>query len=127
MMDYVNTWGVYQCFQGTDDEMVNLDCREEFFSLQPNGKVFQCISEDKENLTLQYGERTFNVNGKLYKTVKEPHYKVGDKVVILEKGVVGQVVDVNWHFKNNAPFYTIAVDEKKSGKRYIDDDLKEAE
>ena len=43
-MDYIDTWGLYQCFQGTDDEMVASDCREEFFALQPNGKVFQCIS-----------------------------------------------------------------------------------
>ena len=21
-MDYIDTWGLYQCFQGTDDEMV---------------------------------------------------------------------------------------------------------
>ena len=44
-MDYINTWGLYQCFQGIDDEMVDADCREDFFALQPNGKVFQRSEE----------------------------------------------------------------------------------
>ena len=51
-MDYIDTWGLYQCFQGTDDEMVASDCREDFFSLQPNGKVFQCISSHEGMITL---------------------------------------------------------------------------
>ncbi len=29
-MDYIKTWGLYQCFQGIDDEMVCSDCREDF-------------------------------------------------------------------------------------------------
>ena len=38
-MEYTNTCGVYQCFQGTDD-MVAPDCRDLFFSIDPNGKFF---------------------------------------------------------------------------------------
>ncbi len=124
-MDYIDTWGLYQCFKGNDDEMVASDCREEFFALQPNGKVFQCISSHKEMITLKYGEKIFRVNAKLYKRVKEPLYKVGDKVEIIEKSLIGQIVDVNWHIKDNAPFYFVEVDRKKSGKRYRDCDLKE--
>ena len=44
-MDYIDTWGLYQCFQGVDDEMIGSDCREDFFALQPNGKVFQCMKK----------------------------------------------------------------------------------
>ena len=126
-MDYVNTWGLYQCFKGTDDELVAPDCRDDFFSLQPNGKVFQCVSSEGDMITLKYGDRLFVVNDSLYKNVKEPLYKVGEQVEIIEKGVVGKIVDVNWHFKENAPFYTVEIDGKKSGKRYTDSDLREVE
>ena len=122
-MDYVDTWGLYQCFQGTDDEMVNFDCREDFFSLQPNGKVFQCISSDGEMIILKYGEKIFEVNSKFYKRVREPLYKVGDKVDIIEKSLLGKIIDVNWHIKDDVPFYLVEVDGKKSGKRYKDCDL----
>ena len=124
-MDYIDTWGLYQCFHGSDDEMVDSDCREDFFTLQPNGKVFQCISMYDEMIILKYGEKIFRVNPKLYKRVKEPLYKVGDKVEIIEKSLVGQILDVNWHIKDDAPFYLVKIDGKKSGKRYRDCDLKE--
>ncbi len=37
------------------------------------------------------------VNSKLYKRVKEPQYKAGDKIEIIEKSLVDQILDVNWH------------------------------
>lgn len=126
-MDYIDTWGLYQCFQGIDDEMVVADCREEFFSLQPNGKVFQCISSYEDMITLKYGEKIFRVNSRLYKKVREPLYKVGDKVEIIQKSLIGQIIDVNWHIKEDSPFYLIEVDGKRSKRRYRDCDLKEVE
>ena len=124
-MDYVDTWGLYQCFKGIDDEMVDFDCREDFFALQPNGKVFQCISTHEEKITLKYGGKVFQVNPKLYKIVREPLYKMGDRVEIIEKSLVGQISDVHWHIKDDAPFYFVEVGGKKSGKRYWDYDLRE--
>lgn len=64
------------------------------------------------------------MDSKLYKRVKEPLYKVGDKVEIIEKSLIGLIVDVNWHVKADVPFYYVEVDRKKSGKRYRDCDLK---
>lgn len=75
---------------------------------------------------MKYGEKIFKVNSKLYKRVKEPHYKVGDKVEIKEKALIGYIVDVNWHIKDDAPFYFVEIDRKKKSKRYRDCDLKEA-
>ncbi len=101
------------------------DCREDFFALQPNGKVFQCISTQKEKITLKYGEKVFRVNSRLYKVVGELLYKVGDRVEIIERSLVGQISDVNWHIKDDAPFYFVEFGGKKSGKRYRDCDLRE--
>ena len=126
-MDYTDTWGLYQCFQGFDDEMVEADCREDFFELQPNGKVFQCISTQGNRITLKYGEKVFRVNPKIYKIVKKPLYKVGDRIEIIEKSLVGRIVDVNWHIKNDAPFYFVEVGGKKRGKRYWDCDLRKVD
>ena len=84
-MNYANTWGLYQCFQGTDDAMVDSECRDSFFALQPNGKVFECISEQENAITLKYGEQIFQVNAKLYKTIPKPLYNVGDIVEIIDK------------------------------------------
>ena len=123
-MEYIDTWGLYQCFQGTDDEMVDANCREEFFALRPNGKVFKCISACEDRITLKYGEKVFRVSPKLYKIVKKPLYKVGDKVEIIDKSSIGQIIDVNWHIKEEAPFYFVEVDGKRVGKRYRDCDLK---
>ena len=127
VMHYIDTWGLYQCFQGIDNEMGDADCREDFFALQPNGKVFQCILTHEGMIILKYGEKTFRVNPKFYKRVKKPLYKVGDKVEIIDKSLVGQILDVNWHIKDNTPFYFVEVNGKKSGKRYRDCDLKEVD
>lgn len=123
-MDYVNTWGLYQCFRGTNDEMVASECRESFFALQPNGKVFHCIAEEKNTILLKYGEYIFRVNPKLYKIIPKPFFNVGDKVMIINKLSKGKIVDVNWHLKDDEPFYFIEINGKKDKKRYKNCDLR---
>ena len=123
-MNYANTWGLYQCFQGTDDAMVDSECRDGFFALQPNGKVFECISEQGDTITLKYGEQVFRVKAMLYKMIPKPLYKVGDIVEIIDKATEGKILDVNWHIKDNEPFYFIEVNGKESGKGYKDCDIK---
>lgn len=124
-MNYICTWGVYQCFQGTDDDMVDINDREKFLALKPNGKIFQCVSMNEGMLILKYGKNEFRVNPRLYRVVSEPKYKLGDIVEIIEKSSIGQIIEVNWHIKDNAPFYFLEIKGKKSGKRYKECDLKE--
>jgi len=104
--------------------MVDFDCRENFFALQPNGKVFQCISTQEKKIILKYGGKIFRVNPELYQVVREPLYKVGDRVEIIEKSLVGQITDVNWHIKDDMPFYFVEVGGKRKKKRYKDCDLR---
>lgn len=112
-MNYINTWGLYQCFQGVDDEYVEFGDREDFFSLLPNGKVFQCVEMKGENIILKYGERLFCVSPRFYKVIKKPLFTIGDDVEIVEKSLIGKIVDVNWHIKNNQPYYFIEINGKK--------------
>lgn len=123
-MNYANTWGLYQCFQGTDDAMVDYECRESFFALQPNGKVFECISEQEDTITLKYGKQIFRVKPELYRIIPKPFYKVGDIVEIIDKASKGKILHVNWHIRDKKPFYYLEINGQKSGKRYMDCDLK---
>ena len=122
-MDYTNTWGVYQCFQGTNDNMVDLEDRESFFSINPNGKVFECVSSAQDMLVLQYGERRFKVNSCLYKMVDEPKFRLKSYVKIVKKSIVGQVIEINWHLKDNEPFYYLEIEGKRSSHRYKENEL----
>ena len=126
-MNYIWTWGLYQCFKGIDDDMIYINDREAFFDLKPNGKVFQCVSIQEDMLILKYGEKEFRVNPSLYKVVSEPKYKLGDNVEIIEKSLIGKIMEINWHIKNDAPFYFLEIAGKKSSKRYEDCELKEIE
>lgn len=121
-MSYINTWGVYQAFQGIDDDMIDIDDRMNFFGMIPNGKIFECVNEG-ENLTLRYGDKEFRVNPQLYKVVNEPKYKIGDKVNIISKSKIVEITDINWHIKENTPFYFVQEDGKKSTRRYYESEL----
>lgn len=123
-MDYLYTWGIYQGFPGIHDEMIDTSDREAFFAMKPNGKVFQCVSVIEGMLILQYGERKFKVNPKLYKVVCEPKYKLGDQVEIIEKSLIGKIIEINWHIKDNSPFYFLEIQGKKHSRRYRDMEIK---
>ena len=122
-MSYINTWGIYQAFQGTHDELIDEKDRTEFFDIIPNGKVFECIDEG-ETLTLKYGDKTFNVDSQLYKVVSEPEYKIGDNVIIISKAEIAEIIDINWHIKENVPYYFVKENGKKRTRRYYEDELK---
>ena len=79
---------------------------------------------EEGTITLKYGGKEFRVNPRLYRVVNEPKYKLGDKVEIIKKSLIGEIVEVNWHIKDNAPFYFIEIQGKKSGKRYKDCELR---
>lgn len=121
-MSYINTWGIYQAFEGIDDDMIDIDDRMNFFTIIPNGKIFRCVNEG-ENLTLRYRDKEYRVNPKLYKVVNEPKYKIGDKVNIISKSKIVEITDIYWHIKKNASFYFVQEDGKKSTRRYYESEL----
>lgn len=90
--------------------------------MTPNGKIFKCVNEG-ENLTLRYGDKEFRVNTQLYKVVNEPKYKIGDKVNIISKLKIVEITDINWHIKENTPFYFVQENGKKSTRRYYESEL----
>ena len=52
-MDYIDTWGLYQCFQGIDEEMITLKYGEKYFE-----SILSFIRESK-NLFIKGSELNF--------------------------------------------------------------------
>lgn len=123
-MKFANSWGTYNCFQGRDEELIDLECRADFFALDPVGKVFKCISEQGDTITLKYGEQTFRVKAERYRMVPKPFHHVGDTVEVIDKATKGKVLDVNWHIKDNEPFYFLEIKGKRNKKRYKNRELR---
>ncbi|MDE7122201.1 MAG: hypothetical protein K2O42_08590 [Oscillospiraceae bacterium] len=119
--NYIGTWGVCQCFKGVDDSYVDIVCRDDFFNLIPNGKIFNCVGQDQESIILLYDNKIYRVSPKLYKVVSKPLYKIGQ--IISVDNHKGEVVDIHWHYKNSEPFYYLRIGGKIKTKRYMESEL----
>lgn len=118
------TWGVYPWFAEDGDEWIDPSDLPRFKALIPYGKVFQC-TEEGEFLTLQYGAEKFRVKPGLYRPVSAvPAFAIGSAVTVKNKPEVqGRIADIEWHFKQEAPFYFIEVNGKRKSSRYAESDL----
>lgn len=120
MEDMYGKWGLYQWFEEHGVEMIHPDDVDEIRHIIPNGKVFECVGNQDNYLTIRYRDRCFRVRPSLFKTVPRPA-KVFGEVVRLKKGgelISGTVCDIMWHFKKGEPFYFVAVDDKPLKKQY---------
>ncbi|SHK18989.1 hypothetical protein SAMN02745163_03388 [Clostridium cavendishii DSM 21758] len=124
MSGNVNSWGVYPWFIEDGEELIAPSDLERFKNLSPYGKVFKCINEDGEYITLKYGEEIYQVKSRLYKQVNASIFSIGTEVRLAKKPeVTGIIVDINWHIKNSSLLYYISVGGKRKSKRYINDEL----
>lgn len=117
-MNYENTWGMYNCFQGRDEELIDPECRADFFALYRGIKVFECIAQQGDIITLRYGKQTFRVKAERYIMIPRPLYNVGDTVEIINKATTGKILDIQWHYKDNEPFYFLEINGKRNKRRY---------
>ena len=76
--------GLYQWFEEDGIDLIHPDNLEGFRKLMPNGKVFKCIDEKVDFITLQYGKELYNVNPKLFKIVS-----IGTSGSGIQKGFTG--------------------------------------
>lgn len=89
-----------------------------------NCKVFECIGENAEFITLKYGEKLFRVKGDLFKIVPMPKFHTGQKVRLEEKFKEDVVIsDVMWRFDKHEHYYYITVAGKKKSKRYSESEF----
>ncbi|MFL9454173.1 hypothetical protein AB0758_24145 [Tolypothrix bouteillei VB521301_2] len=124
MSNNVGTWGLYQWFPEYGEDLISDNDIKKFKAFLPNGKVFHCINENRDFLTLQYNEDVYNVKPNLYKKVPIPLFSFGKKVrVINHPDRVGIVRGIEWHFKQNAAIYYLEINGKLSSKRYWHQEL----
>lgn len=54
-----------------------------------------------------------------------PNFLYGDSVVPCNHPeMVGEILEIRWHFQCNRPFYHIQINGKRKSKRYFDEDLR---
>jgi hypothetical protein len=124
MSKNIGTWGLYQWFPEYGEHLIFSNNLERFKALLPNGKVFYCINEDKDFLTLQYNEDVYYVKTTLYKKVPIPLFSFGKQVQVTNHpDRVNIVRGIEWHFKQNAVIYYLEIDGKLSSKRYWEQEL----
>ncbi|MEF3304118.1 DUF6960 family protein [Paenibacillus sp. GYB003] len=121
---YKGTWGLYPWFAEDGEAWIDPADLPRFQALIPYGKLFQCI-EDGEYLTLRYGSDAFRVKPGLYKPVSAaPAFGFGSEVTVKSKPELrGRIAGIEWHFKNEAPFYYIEANGKRKSTRYAESDL----
>ncbi len=123
-MELVGKWGLYQWFEEHGTTLVHPFDLDALRSFHPNGRVFECIAEDDCFLVLRYGEAQFRVRPSLFKEVPAPKWKIGETVEVVDKGRLGQVTEIKWHFQRAEPMYFLSFDGKISKKRYWSRDLR---
>jgi hypothetical protein len=124
MSNFDGTWGLYQWFPEHGEHLISSNDIERFKALLPNSKVFHCIAEDKDFLTLQYNEDMYHVKPALYKKLSIPSFSFGNQVrVINHPERVGIVRGIKWHFKQNAVIYYLDINGKFSSQRFWEQEL----
>lgn len=120
----IGSWGLYPWFEEDGEDLVKQSHSNDFKSLQPYGKLFQCIGEGKEYIKIQYNSKIFEVKPILFKIVLPPIFSFGEKVrVVNHPETLGVVCEIGWHHKNNKEVYYIDVNGKKKSSRYFSEDL----
>ena len=119
----MSKWVVCRLGQIDDYSKASEECRERFWSIKPRGKIFECLADEAQYITIKYGEDIFKCENYLFKNVPEPEFKIGDKVLIGYSKEIGIIREIYWHGSRNAPFYLLTVNNKKKSRRFFDDEI----
>ena len=118
-----NLWGLYPWFESHDIDKVHPDDLGKIKEEQSNTKVYECIDEDDQYITIRYGDKTFRVKDVSFKQVPAPKFDFGEEVKLVSKDEVGIILDILWHFDKEEHYYFIMVDGKRKSKRYFESDF----
>lgn len=125
-IEYKGTNGLYPWFPEHGEQLINPEYIDVVKRLSPYGKVFSCTAEKTPYITLEYGDIVFEVKPELYEIISPVLFRVGDRVNIVgsASNKFGVVVGIDWHSKNLEPIYYLAIDGKKSSRRYFESELR---
>jgi len=85
-----NKWGIYPWFLEHGIDKIHTDDVDSFKKEAHNCKMFECVKEDNQYITLKYGEKFFRVKPDLFKEVAAPKFVFGQKVILEDKRVKKQ-------------------------------------
>ncbi len=120
-------WGIYPWFESLGTEWIHPDDVEALIKESSNCKVFECIEETEEYITIRYNQNCYRVKKKWLKLVPTPRFTFGQFVKIKKYNEIVTIIDIIWHFKRKEPYYFVRSNNKKKSKRYFTDELEELE
>lgn len=121
---FKGTWGLYPWFESDDINLIHESYRDRLISLQPYGKLFECIGVEQDYIVIQYNFENFKVKPLLYKQVPPPIYTFGETVILVNHpNIEGSICDIHWHHKYEKEIYYLELNGKKKSKRYFREDL----
>ena len=123
-MHLKGTNGLYRWSELYDDSYIYIQDLEKIRQFHPNGKVFQCIDENLDYITLKFGNDIFRVKPELYKVINKKVLPIGS-VVKLKKypDMDAIIIDNRWHGEKKEPMYFITLMGKKKSIRYFLEDF----
>ena len=118
-------WGTYSWFEEYGIDLIYPDDIDDFRKEANNCKVFMCIKEEGEYITLKYNNNFYRVKEKLFRPVPAPKFNFGQIVRIRNSNEEVKIVDVMWHFSNHEHYYFVFSGNKKKKRRYFESELSE--
>ena len=113
-------WGTYPWFLEQGIDKIHPDDIDNFKKEAHNCKVFECVEDCSQFITLKYGENQYRVKSELFKEVPTPEFTFGQKVRL--KDDLGQdavITDIMWHYKQKEHYFLVKADGKKKSKRFF--------
>ncbi len=126
MEEYKNTWGLYPWFPERGEHLIHPTQRQDIPTNSYYGRVFYCSgTSDDGYLILHFINRDYLVKPDLYRVVPDPKFNFGDWVKFIKASniVIGMILGIGWHFRENRECYTLTMNDRKLKKRYWAEDL----
>jgi len=120
----LSKWGTYPWFSEHGYDKIHPEDLENFMKEANNTKVFKCVDEGINYITLKYQDKLYRVKRDLYKGIPKPKFQFGQKVKIIDKKSDNiTITDIMWHYEKKEHFYFVKVDGKKKSKRYFEQEF----
>jgi hypothetical protein len=117
----LGTWGIYPWFMEHGIEMIHPEDADNFKrETASNCKVFECISESTEYITLKYNDKQFRLRSDLFKTLPAPKFNFGQSVKTKVNDIEVIITDILWHYDKEEYYYFVSAAGKKKSKRYYE-------
>jgi hypothetical protein len=116
-------WGLYPWFEESGTTLVHPDDLDAFRKLVPYGKVFAVARDEGDFIRLAYGAQVFRVKPDLLRHVDAPKFAIGDRARIANKPGDVEIDAIQWHHKDERPFFLVKRNGKVESRRYWADDL----